>query len=137
VCYCKGFLRVAAALAAKSAALDARHAELVARQDKVEVEIGRLALSDDDMERYRQMRADIARVMENATREQMRAILRACGLEIVVKGDSVVVSSRAFFFIPPSEPIPVRKNVRKRKAARRCSPDLPSTHEADTLLNNG
>lgn len=109
---------VAAALADKSAALDSRHAGLVTRQEAKESEIAKLALSDDDVARYLQLRADIARALEYASREQIRAILRACGMEIVVKGVSITIRARAFDFIPPSEAIDARKNVRNRKTAQ-------------------
>jgi len=105
------------ALAAKSKALDTRHVELIAQRDIIETEINRLALSVDDMQRYQQMRSDIALGLEVATREQMRAILRVCGLAIIVKDGAIIIAARAFDFIPPSESIQVRQNVRKRKAA--------------------
>jgi site-specific DNA recombinase len=112
---------VADALAAKSRALDEWHTELIAQRNTTEAEINRLALSDDDVQRYLQLRADISLGLEAATREQMRAILRACGLEIIVKDGAVIISARAFEFIPPSEPIQVRQNVRRRRSSPRQS----------------
>jgi len=106
---------VKAALDKKAAELDTTHGVLIQKRDAIQAEIDRMALSDDDMTRYKQFRAEVALALEIATPQEMRTILRICRLLITVIGETIIIETKALPFVPPSEPINVRQNVQKRR----------------------